>query len=153
MNDEIQRLKRLLIVFGVITLLLLVGFVIFVSFELRHLKSQISIQPRETVIERPAALEFPTIQALKGDKGDSVVGSKGDKGDKGDPGQVDYAALAALVRQTVQEQPKPENGVNGQDGKDGANAREIELCKLPVTLEIGQRFVGTTICLPIEVGE
>lgn len=145
MEEELQRLKRLLVAFGVVTLLLLVGFVIFVSTEIRHLKSQIATRPEvtEKVIERPAAFNFPTVEELRGEPGKTVVGPQGEpgaKGEKGDPGAPGRDGRDGA------------DGKDGRDGKNGASARELELCKLPITLEIGQRFVGTDLCLPIEVG-
>lgn len=141
MDAELRRLKKLLILFGVVTLLLLVGFVVFVSLELRHLKSQIT-QPvtTEKVIEK-SPLNIPSIAELKGEPGKTVIGPQGLQGEKGAQGLPGKDGQNGI------------DGKDGRDGKDGANAREIELCKLAVTHEIGQRFVGTSICLPIEVIE
>lgn len=146
MDKEYQRLKRLLIIFGVLVILALAFFVTFVTAELRHLKFQISTQPThtETVIEKPTPAQLPTLAELKGEKGDSI------KGDKGDTAQVDYSLVKQYIQEIVDRIPKPKDGRNGDNG---VNGREIEMCRLPDSKEYGQRYVGTTICTPIEVVE
>lgn len=127
MDREFKRLKRLIIVSWGLLLLILISAVIYGSYELRKLKSEIAIIPThtETIIEKPAlATQVEPLQGLQGPKGDPapiVPGPKGEAGSDGQPGPAG---------------PVGKDGKDGEDGKDAPPAREIEL---------GKNAQGTTV--------
>lgn len=156
-----KRLIKVLLISWFLFLVLLVGVVVYFSLHLKDLsesdvkqnhqlaETAKQISDLETVVDNLAQLKnIPGPAGLNGSNGfngengkdsvstqTTVVKETPIKGDKGD----------SLKYEDLTEEQKAE--------LKGADALQIELCKQRITLEIGWRYAGTTICLPIEVAQ
>jgi len=143
-DAEYKRLRRLVIIFAILVLLVFFAAIVYGSYELRHLRAQIADRPAqaERVIEKPITLEpiqgIQGIQGVEGPKGDPAPIVPGPPGPVGAPGTNGKDGV---------------DGKDGEDGKDGSNGREIELRKNPESLETEWRYVGTKIWQVVEVVE
>lgn len=127
----------------------MLGVFVYVSVQISEVRSALVKYESQPV----KIIERVTPEVVHGKDGVSITGPKGDtgeKGDKGDTAQVDYSQVDSRIDQKVTAMfstlPIP------KDGEIGPAGREIELCKL-LDGTLGQRYVGTLMCNPIEVAE
>lgn len=136
MDDDRQRLVKLLVYSWIIIVVLCGIIMVDVSRQLADIKRQVAAQPKSIKGEVGSqGLPGPT-----GIDGLSIVGSSGAKGDKGETG-----AVGATGAQGVQ-------GVAGQQGNQGEPGKTIIILVRQSLENVGElecKYVSDTIWQPI----
>lgn len=159
-DDDHKKYIKLLLISWFLFLLLLTGVVIFFSWHLQDVATssqrqvvRIDDHDRQIIIntEQISRLEELVYKIAEQSK---VPGPQGERGDDG-------TDSISTHTETVREIPiKGEKGDRGdaikfddltEEQKSELRALPIELCRWPSLPDIGWRYSGTTICMPIEV--
>lgn len=160
--NEYVRLRRLIVISWTVSLILGMIILYFGSKELSNVKNAVSVQGStlnsnslkvDKLIEEMNKINSSEFQTqLKGSKGDK--GNAGTNGKNGSDGKNAISNNTIIEKQSVKQVPvKGDKGDKGDKGKD---ARQIELCKLTghllqsIPINIGWRYVGSTVCMKIE---
>ena len=147
--NEYHRLRRMLVISWAISLILAMVILWVGSSLLNDVTQKFTISNNSNVEhiqnidnkvdELQEKIQTLQVQQIVGPKGDTgpqgPVGATGPKGDTGAQGATGL------------------QGPAGPQGPKGEDARQIEGCSLKVSilsLSIGWRYVGQTVCMPLE---
>lgn len=168
-KDDIKRLIRIILALYVVGIVIGIAVVAYGTYQFSSFREVITRNQNS----------FQAIVNARLDKVDEQVasikhiplkGDKGDKGERGDDGQDSVSTNTVIENRTTKEVP-----VNGKDGESayeiavrhgyigseedwllslkGEPARQVEPCLLRTSLILGWRYIGTTGCLNLEVGQ
>lgn len=138
-NSEIRRLGRLFAASAFITLLIVIGFAFWASYNFRQLKSQLAFSNTQ-LVQQIKQIPAPH----NGINGISIVGPTGQSGRDGRDGRDGSSVTAAQIAAAVNQYflLHPVKAVQGSAGTDGKNAplRQLKVdvvtCQLLTKLEL-----------------
>lgn len=151
--DQHDRLVRIIVFSWLLGLGIIIGLVFYFSSQIKNLKYEVS-QTISLTQQKPLTNDLKPLVGPEGPQGpEGIQGPSGVAGAQGIPGTNGLNVTLDQVTAVVQDYPTanpPLQGLKGNPGKNGTNGREIELCYMDDGITLGQRYVGSEDCNPIE---
>lgn len=129
MNNELKRLRRLIVVSWMALLVVVISFVIWISTEVKNTKS-IALASLNKQVQ--------PIKGFDGKNGESIIGPQGLTGNPGTSGQngtngidgKNATSVTTIIKEPeIIQQNIPVPGPQGNQGSPGIAGREVQLGK------------------------
>lgn len=151
MSEKKRGLTKYLVISWILFFLAFLGIGLLLTVKIKEVNRFIAT-PVQNGRDGKDALNLYELWQEKGNSGsfaDFITLLQGNDGRDGRDGR-DGVTTVIYVYEPGIPGPKGDKGDKGEQGEPGPAGRELELCLIKGTDDIGQRYVGTKACLPIE---